>query len=126
MGLLFYVDKLGMISQATLIAIASLVGSATVIIKLIVDKVKSRGVTKNDIEQAMENVVARCTPPPSPRQHHHQAVIERDPVETSSRGARIRAHILPDDPGPLVGTLGQVVLLVDDVTTVARGSEDGP
>ena len=87
-----------MISQATLIAIASLVGSATVIIKLIFDKVKSRGVTKNDIEQAMENVVARCTPPPSPRQHHHRTVIERDPVETSGRGTRVSPHILPDDP----------------------------
>ena len=126
MGLLFYMHKIGMISQSTLIAIASLVGSATVIIKLIFDKVKSRGVTKNDLEQAMENVVARCTPPPSPRQHHHRTIIERDPVESSSRCARIRAHILPDDPGPLVGALGQVVLLVDDVTTVASGSKDCP
>ena len=86
-----------MISQATFIAIASLVGSTTVIIKLIFDKVKSRGVTKNDIEQAMENVVLRCTPPPSPRRYN-RAVIEWDPVEPSGRGARVGTHVLPDDP----------------------------
>ena len=86
-----------MISQATLIAIASLVGSTTVIIKLIFDKVRSRGVTKNDIEQAMENVVLRCTPPPSPRRYN-RAVVEWDAVESGGRGTRVSPHVLPDDP----------------------------
>ena len=53
------------ISPTTLTIITSLLGSIVVLIKVIFDRVKNRGITKKELENAIEEVVVRCTPPPS-------------------------------------------------------------
>jgi hypothetical protein len=57
-----------MVSQTDIAIITSLLGSAAVIIKVVFDRIKNRGLTKTQVARAVEIGVARGivqTPPPS-------------------------------------------------------------